>query len=310
MIARKFKVIYLPENSSKILEFNFSRIKLFLLLAATGSLLIILTIYSVDYLTDGLYNFKIRNLRKDKLVMKNQLLQMHRMVENLKTEVDEVMNRDDEMRVAVDLPNYNEDVREVGVGGGEIWKPTLSSFYSDEEGMYAGMNEELNKLERQIEFEFESYKEIYEKLELNKEMVKYWPAIRPVEGGRITDGFKWRRHPITGIREFHRAIDISVKKGTPIYAAADGVIKYAEKNGLYGNYIRIDHNSKKFGYETAYAHLNKFRVKKGQKIKRGEIIGEVGRTGSSTAPHLHYEVWFKGNIVNPNDYYYDPNILY
>ena len=85
--------------------------------------------------------------------------------------------------------------------------------------------------------------------------------IRPVEGGRVTDGYKWRNHPIHGNREFHKAIDISVKRGTPIYATADGTVKYARQNGLYGKYIRIDHNSKEFGFETAYAHLNKFKVK-------------------------------------------------
>lgn len=309
MTSKKFKVIYLPENSSKMKEFNFSRIKLFLLSAISLSILILITIYSVNFLTDGLYNFKLRRLNKDKIVLRNQLFEMEKKVGDLKKEVEAVIEKDDEMRVLVDLPQYDEDVRNVGVGGGEIWKPELSSFYSDEEVTYARMLEGLEKLERQIELEKESYQEIHEKLKFNKEMINYWPAIRPVEGGRITDGFGYRYHPFTGAREYHKAIDISVSRGTPVYAAADGIVKFAGWKMSYGRYIKIDHSSERFGFKTAYAHLNGIKVKNGQKVKRGDIIGEVGTTGTSTAPHLHYEVWLNDTLVNPVSYYYDPSIL-
>ena len=141
-------------------------------------------------------------------------------------------------------------------------------------------------------------------------MIKYWPSIRPVKGGRVTDGFGRRRHPINGYWEMHKGIDISVPHGTPIYATADGIILAAMRNGPYGNYVKIDHNSEKYGYATRYGHMNKIFVKKRQKVKRGDIIGEVGNTGMSTASHLHYEVLFDGKCVNPIEYYYDYTILY
>ncbi len=310
MMARNFKIIYLPENSSRIKEFNFSRVKLFLLSLVISSLLVLMTIFSVNVLTNGLYNFKLKRLQKDKMVLKSQLQYAQSMVGNLKEEIGVLIERDDEMRIFADLPQYDEDVREVGVGGGVVSKPSLSSFYSDEEEISSLMLDGLGKLERQIEFEWESYQEIYEKIKLNMEMVSYWPSIRPVEGGRVTDGFGMRTHPISGLRDNHPGIDISVSLGTPIMATADGIVEVSRRNGNYGNYIRINHLSEKFGYKTAYGHFNKVFVKRGQSVKKGDIIGEVGRTGLATASHLHYEVWYNGKPENPISYYYDPSILY
>ena len=310
MMARNFKIVYLPENSSRIKEFNFSRVKLFLLSLIISSLLVLMTIYSVNFLTNGLYNFKLRRLQKDKMVLKSQLEYVQSMVGNLKEEVRVLIERDDEIRIFADLPQYDEDVREVGVGGGVVSKPSLSSFYSDEEEISSSMLDGLSKLERQIEFESESYQEIHEKIKLNKEMVSYWPSIRPVKGGRISERFGNRTHPISGLRDNHLGIDISVPLGTPIMATADGIVEVSRRNASYGNYIRIDHLSDKFGYKTAYGHLNKILVKRGQTVKKGDIIGEVGKTGMSTASHLHYEVWYNGEFVNPISYYYDPSILY
>jgi len=309
-MAKNFKIIYLPENSSRIKEFNFSRVKLFLLSLIISSLLVLMTIYSVNVFTNGLYNFKLRRLQKDKIVLKNQLEDVQSKVGDLKEEIGVLIERDDEMRIFADLPKYDEDVREVGVGGSVVSKPSLSSFYSDEEEISSSMLDGLSKIERQIEFEGESYQEIYEKIKLNMEMVSYWPSIRPVEGGRISERFGWRNHPISGLREMHEAIDFSVSLGTPVMATADGTVEVAGRNMGYGNYVRIDHLSEKFGYKTAYGHFSKIFVKRGQKVKKGDIIGEVGRTGQATASHLHYEVWYNGKLENPISYYYDPSILY
>lgn len=308
-MAKHFKIVYLPYNSSKIKEFSFSRIKLFLLLISTIFIFILITFYGVNFLTDGMYNSKIRKLQKDKTILNNQLLYMQNTVANLKNEVETLIKRDDEMRIMADLPKYDEDVRDVGVGGSVTNKYSLSSFYSQEEELSYALLENVNKFERQIDLENESYQEIYEKIKLNKEMITYWPAIRPVEGGKISENYGPRIHPINGNRETHRAIDYSVPLGTPIRATADGIIEYAGKNSSYGNYIRINHQSEKFGYKTCYGHLNKILVRTGQKVKRGDVIGEVGRTGAATAPHLHYETWKYDIPVDPSETYYDPEII-
>ena len=120
----------------------------------------------------------------------------------------------------------------------------------------------------------------------------------PIDGARLSSGFGMRRHPILGYRRAHKGVDFAAPRGTPIKAAGDGVIERADWYGGFGNYIRIRHAN---GYKTAYAHLKGFRrgIKKGKRVRQGDIIGYVGTTGRSTGPHLHYEVHLNGKAVNP-----------
>ncbi len=124
------------------------------------------------------------------------------------------------------------------------------------------------------------------------------PLGKPVYG-RITSGFGKRRDPFNGRMSFHDGVDIRGRRGQKIYATADGVITFAGRNGGYGKYIRLQHAG---NYETAYGHMQKIMVKKGQKVKRGQIIGLVGNTGRSTGPHLHYEIKYNNRIINPKKY--------
>ncbi len=120
----------------------------------------------------------------------------------------------------------------------------------------------------------------------------------PVDGARLSSGFGVRKHPILGYNKMHKGLDFAAPSGTPIYAAGDGVIERIGRNGGYGKYIRIRHHS---GYKTAYAHMKGYGkgVKKGKRVKQGQIIGYVGTTGRSTGPHLHYEVLVNNKQVNP-----------
>ena len=120
----------------------------------------------------------------------------------------------------------------------------------------------------------------------------------PIDGARLSSGYGMRKHPILGYSRMHKGVDFAAPKGTPIYAAGDGVVERAGRNGGYGKYIRLRHNG---SYKTAYAHLNAYAkgVKKGKRVRQGQIIGYVGTTGKSTGPHLHYEVMVNGKQVNP-----------
>ena len=120
----------------------------------------------------------------------------------------------------------------------------------------------------------------------------------PIDGARLSSGFGMRKHPILGYSKMHRGIDFAAPTGTPIYAAGDGTVESAGRNGSYGNYVRIRHNST---YKTAYAHMSRFGkgVRKGTRVKQGQVIGYVGTTGRSTGPHLHYEMIVNGRQTNP-----------
>lgn len=137
-------------------------------------------------------------------------------------------------------------------------------------------------------------------------MLSSIPAIQPVSNknlSRMASGFGYRIDPIYKTRKFHAGMDFSAPRGTPIYATGDGkVIKVRKSRRGYGNHVKIDHG---YGYETLYAHMSKYIVRQGQNIKRGEVIGYIGNTGKSVAPHLHYEVHKDGRKINPVNFYYN-----
>lgn len=128
--------------------------------------------------------------------------------------------------------------------------------------------------------------------------LRKWLMRTPIDGARLSSGFGPRRHPILGYNRMHRGVDFAAPSGTPIYAAGDGLVRQAGRNGGYGNYIEIRHNDE---FSTAYAHLSRFAkgLERGDRVKQGQIIGYVGSTGRSTGPHLHYEVMQKGEQINP-----------
>ena len=128
--------------------------------------------------------------------------------------------------------------------------------------------------------------------------LRKWLLRTPVDGARLSSGFGKRRHPILGYTRMHRGIDFAAPKGTPVFAAGAGVVEIAGRNRGYGNYVRVRHTG---GYATAYAHLARFApgLKPGRRVEQGEVIGLVGATGLATGPHLHYEVLYRGEQVNP-----------
>lgn len=121
----------------------------------------------------------------------------------------------------------------------------------------------------------------------------------PVNGARISSGFGFRKHPILGYSKLHKGIDFAAPMGTPIYAAGNGTIMFMGRHGGYGNFVKIKHNSE---YETQYGHISKFSNKfhVGSKVKQGDVVAYVGSTGRSTGPHLHYEIVYKGQAINPS----------
>ena len=131
--------------------------------------------------------------------------------------------------------------------------------------------------------------------------LKFRPTIMPVQDGDIwmTSGFGWRKGPFTGLRQFHSGVDFSGKKGVPIIATADGVVKSTGYDSMLGNNVLISHDAR---FETLYGHLLKIKVKEGEKVKRGQVIGLMGSTGRSTGNHVHYEIVDKGNKVNPYNF--------
>lgn len=167
------------------------------------------------------------------------------------------------------------------------------------------VSDKLSNIEIKLERANYRFKKLILEIGVNNERLRHTPAIQPISNAdlrRTSSGFGMRMHPMYGVMKFHHGMDFVARVGTPIYATADGRVEITSRSFYgYGKYVKIDHG---FGYQTAYAHLDDIHIKRGQKVKRGDIIGTLGNTGLSTGPHLHYEVIYKGRRVDPINYYF------
>lgn len=206
---------------------------------------------------------------------------------------------DHNYRVILDSEPLDASIRSAGIGGSEkINTARLQAF-----PLVLREYEAVEKLKHQLDVELQSYDEIARMFEEKSIMWAARPAIQPVSNKTLTHlhtTFGERFHPLLGYVRDHKGLDFTADIGTPVYATGDGVVTAAYFSGSYGNVIFLDHD---YGYETRYAHLSRFNAKKGQRIKRGDIIGFVGDTGLSRGPHLHYEVLFKGRQINPINFF-------
>ena len=201
------------------------------------------------------------------------------------------------MRILADLEPMDEDVWEVGVGGPDGRNPDMLS--QPVSGNLSAMNQDVDRLLRQIRLQQDSFDEILNRLKERSEELQYVPSIRPVDVGFISSYFGKRKDPFTGRYTRHEGVDFSARRGSPIYATAHGTVTSAKYERGYGYTIKIDHGN---GIVTKYAHNQKMLVKRGNKVERGQVIAELGSSGRSTAPHVHYEVQVNGVPQNPLNY--------
>lgn len=193
-----------------------------------------------------------------------------------------------------------EEQRKAGFGGVNRYK-NLEGF--DNSDIITELTKEVDILSKQMVVQSKSLDEIVALAKEKKVMLASIPAILPIKKGDfyVASGYKMRMHPILKINKFHKGMDFTAPKGTPIYASGDGKIHRAQRSSTFGNVIYIDHG---YGYKTIYAHLSKMVVKRRQEVKRGDLIGYVGNTGLSVAAHLHYEVHKNDRALNPINFYY------
>lgn len=214
-----------------------------------------------------------------------------------------VADRDNNIyRVYFEANPIPEEQRRAGFGGINRYK-NLEGF--DNSKLIIESNKRIDILQKQIVVQSKSLDEIAILAEEKEELLAAIPAIQPVSNEdltRMASGYGMRSDPFTKVRKMHWGMDFTAPRGTPIYASGDGVVVRADSGSSgYGKHIRINHG---FGYTSLYAHLYKYNVRKNQKVKRGDLIGFVGSTGRSEAPHLHYEIFKDGNRINPINFYY------
>lgn len=246
---------------------------------------------------------KLKNELKNMEFYYDELLKK---VGDLDKQVSDMAYRDDNIyRAVLGSEPIDNGIRDAGVGGSDRYED-IRNKNIDHDELIVQLTESIDKLRRQVYIESKSHDEIVELAGNKEKLFAAIPAIQPIpkkNNVMVASGFGIRIHPIYKVRKMHTGIDFAAPIGTPIYAAADGTVDNCEISFTgYGKKVEINHG---YGYRTRYAHMHMFVVKNGQHVKRGELIGYVGDTGLSTAPHLHYEVFINGSQVNPIHYFFN-----
>lgn len=247
---------------------------------------------------------KEKTLKRENSFLKSEITDLNRNFNFLEEELAYLQEKDDniyrEIHGAEPIPD-NE--RQAGVGGANRYND-LEGYESSE--LVIRTNKRLDKISKQMVVQSKSYEEVMALAKDLEKQLSHQPAIIPIlskDNKRMASGFGYRIDPIYKVRKFHQGMDFTSKQGTEIVATGDGVVKLAELSRKgYGNHVIISHG---YGYQTLYAHMVKINVKEGQAVKRNQVIGWVGNTGKSTAPHVHYEVHYKGEAIDPVNYFYN-----
>ncbi|RPG58463.1 MAG: M23 family metallopeptidase [Flavobacteriales bacterium TMED191] len=248
---------------------------------------------------------KEKKLKREISNLELQYKSMQKQLNNAELVLDNIQQRDDNIyRMIFGIEPIDSSIRKAGFGGTNRYKQFEGYNYSD---LVIETKKSIDKLKKQIFIQSKSFDEVIDLAKNKAKMLASIPAIQPVSNEnlkRMASGYGLRIDPIYKTKKFHYGMDFSAPIGTPIYATGDGTIEKIKRSRSkkdYGNYILINHG---YDYQSFYAHLDKVLVSKGQKVKRGDLIGHVGNTGKSTAPHLHYEIRYKKQKINPVNFYH------
>ena len=301
MDNRFFSLIMVPDsgNDVKSGSFNFKFV-LYLL----GFL--ITTFFLCLFIIIG-YHIKLSQ-EKD---YKSAVSTMHRLlgnIENSKKAINifsgkllKIRDNDIAFRQFANMKVIDKEMYIAGIGGHDI---VDNSVFEDINGDYKDKLKQIaintRLLDSRINIQDKSLNEIYLQIQQNQEEINSTPSMLPTDSFRITSDYRRRIHPVTGTKEFHDAVDLAGKISDPIYATADGTVILVKRYGALGKCIRIAHG---YGFETLYGHLSKINVKKGQKVKKHDIIGTMGNSGRTTGVHVHYAISFFGKKINPKQYF-------
>lgn len=310
MLKNGYKIIFIKEGDFDLKQVSLTTYHIMFAVIAVVCLTSSIFVLFSDEFVNWAGSREIQKHRNNNKKLIEKINANEKRVDELLNQLKLIKQQDDLLRKLVKLPPIHEDVRKLGVGGKINKDQSVSLEYllpSENFNLYESTNQ-IDVLSRTMNLESLSYNEIYESAEDQVDRIRHFPAIHPLKKGtgKLSSRYGYRKDPFTRKLKFHEGDDFSAKTGTPVYATADGRVRISKYYSTFGNYIEIDHGR---GYKTVFGHLSKRKVKVGEKVIRGQKIGEVGNTGRSTAPHLHYEILFNNKSKNPKDYYYDISIL-
>lgn len=285
-------VVLAPSGTASSRTFRVSLFRCYVTAAVSCLCAIGLLVISLQYASRKELASHLDELKGRAAAREQRFDEIARERNTLQKELSAYASFDDSLRVVHDLETIPGDVREAGVGGPLTDITQMIKF---------GRDKNVDDLElalRQAQLQSDSFKEIITAQARTQHIFDHTPALKPC-AGPICSGFCWRRNPIFGGLQFHKGIDVATVTGTPIFAPADGLVRFAGMKGGYGYCVFIKHG---YGFETRYGHCSQVLVYENQEVKRGDVIAVVGATGWATGPHLHYEVLVGGTHVDPEQY--------
>ncbi len=299
---RKERFRYNPKTLSYERE-DLSFVKRVLRLSLWLSPSIVLGLLFGLFFTSSMESPQERQLKADLKKYESEVIRMRSDIDLVNNVLDDIEKRDEDLyRMALYTDKFPEELRRMGAGGSDKYNYLRKLPNSK---VLVNTASSIDALERRLHAQTLSFRELIQLAKDKEKMLACIPAIQPVRNTdlkRLASGYGYRIDPIYKTRRMHSGMDFTADIGTEVYATGDGVIELVErKRWGYGKQIIIDHG---FGYKTRYAHLSAFKVRVGQKVKRGDLIGLVGSSGKSTGPHLHYEVLKNNKAVNPIGYYH------
>lgn len=319
MPKKRITFIVIPANDGQVQEYRFSRWVLW-----TAAVICFAFVGALGYYAKGYYERVDQQEALARLGAENQDLMSsveltRRSVVGLEEAMDVLAIDDERLRAYHMMESLSAEERMGGVGGSEELPEDYTALPVNKRTMIEDLNARIHRLQQEAKVQEISFEEIRRKYLETEGTLRHFPTISPVSRERtwISSLFGYRNDPFTGKKAFHSGIDFAGRTSTPIQATADGVVSYAYKDIRLGNVIVIDHDiqevneegevyTRKGVYRTEYGHMDKFAVKKGQRVQRGQQIGTMGSSGRSTGPHLHYAVRFQDRRRGGYKGYEDP----
>ena len=295
----------IPHNESHVKEFHLSRPVLWGLFSGLTVFVAAFLFYAVGYYISQDKEAKLAALKIENDEMKHQFALVQERLDNFRHQINQLTDQDRMMRAWINLEEPGDEVRQMGIGGGDEADPEWEgSVSADVSQTFAHTYTSLGELTREAEFLEASFETILSKLKQDDHSRNHLPSISPVQGKWYrSSAYGTRKDPFTGRQQFHNGVDLAGWPGTPIVATADGNVEKVAFDKRLGYYIKINHNN---GMQTIYGHLrSKPTLRVGTKVKRGEKVGEMGSTGRATATHVHYTVIKNGRALPPMNYIFD-----
>ena len=305
MPTRRWTFVCIGDHDDRTRQYSISSDAMHYAASLGAGFVLAVTALSMIVALNGSARYDALKLQREKSLLSDEIGEIQGRVAQITGSIDALIDKDESFRLLAGLDVIDEEIFEVGVGGPGMLTPESSPLWVEDPVSAAvtfATSYDIRALERRTELLSKSLSEAMDSLQSHHDQLRSTPSLSPTDG-YITSSFSMSRmHPIWDRELPHEGIDLHAPEGTPILSTANGVVSYVGWRTGYGNTVEVDHG---FGYMTRYAHASKFLVERGQQVDRGMPVAQVGQTGTATAEHVHYEIWFGGRAMDPQNFILD-----